>query len=136
MKWVLSAALFYTIGGFSIAFSRIVQYQSLVVLWGALSILSATRYRQKGRLSDLVLSTVFIGAALLAHYDGLLFAPAVVWLIIGRFIDERRFEWRQALIALLVGSVVVGVFYVPYVLNPNFGRIIAYLLGTRIGLNR
>lgn len=129
----LLAALLYTIGGFSIAFSRIVQYQSFVILWSLLSILHAHRYRHRGHFLDLMLSTVFIAAGLLAHYDAILFAPAVGLLIVSRWRRWPEPWYWHAAVASIVGTVVVALFYLPYLTNPIFGGTGSYLLNDRIG---
>jgi MFS family permease len=129
----LAAALFFAIGGFGIAFSRIVQYQMLVVLWSALALLAASRYREKGRASDLWLSSLFLAGSILAHYDGLLFVPAVGWLLAGRVRQDGRIEWPAWAPGLLVGLGVLALFYLPYALDPNFGRTFNYLIGDRVG---
>ena len=50
------AGLFLALNGFGVAFARIVQYQSFVLLWGVLALYHARRYRQ-GRLpGDLLLA--------------------------------------------------------------------------------
>ncbi len=129
----LVAALLFAISGFSIAFSRIIQYQTLVMLWGGLSLLSATRYRERGRPFDLILTAVFLAGGLLAHYDAILVFPAVVWLLWARVQQERRIEWRGWLVPLVVGSGTLALFYLPFVLNPNFERTFSYLVQGRVG---
>lgn len=129
----LLAALLYTIGGFSIAFSRIVQYQSFVILWSLLSVLHAFRYRHSGPLLDLTLTTVFLAAGLLAHYDAILFAPAIGLLIVGRWRQAPQRWYVHAVVAFLVGAAVVAAFYLPYLANPTFGGTGSYLLNDRIG---
>jgi 4-amino-4-deoxy-L-arabinose transferase-like glycosyltransferase len=129
----LAALVFFTIGGFGVAFSRIIQYQMLVVLWSALALIAASRYREKGWAPDLWLTALFISGSILAHYDGLLFVPAAAWLLAGRVYQAGRPDWRAWGPGLLVGAAVLAVFYLPYVLNPNFGRTVGYLLGVRVG---
>lgn len=128
------AALLFALVGFAIAFGRIVQYQSLVVLFGTLAVLAAQRYRTDGAGSDLLLSGLFFAGGLLAHYDAVLVAPTVGWLLLRRVVAERRIDWRSWGIALLAGLGALALFYLPYVLNPNFARTFAYLLGDRVGV--
>jgi hypothetical protein len=127
------AGLLLAICGFGLAFSRIVQYQTLVMLWGALSLLSAARFRRRGRRIDLWLAAVFLAGGLLAHYDAILVAPAVAWQLLARVRDKRRIVWQHWLIAALLAGGILALFYLPYILNPNFERTFRYLLGDRVG---
>ena len=129
----LIVALLFAINGFAIAFSRIVQYQSLVLLWTVLSLIFAHRYRQKGGTLDLILSACFLAAGLVAHYDAILAAPAVAWLIVARWRSDGSGWFRQAIPALVAGGTILALFYVPYVANPTFSSTGSYLLADRIG---
>ncbi|MBK9054298.1 MAG: hypothetical protein IPL78_26335 [Chloroflexi bacterium] len=46
VAWVAGALL--AVNGFAVAFARIIQYQSLVMLWGTLALVLATEYRGVG----------------------------------------------------------------------------------------
>ena len=129
----LIAGLLFALAGFSVAFGRIVQYQSLVMLWSSSCVFAAVRYRQQGRNQDLLLSAVFLASGLLAHYDAILVAPAVIWALLGRIRQERNTEWIPMASAMAVGAVILGVFYLPFALNPNFARTGKYLLQARLG---
>ncbi|MDT8306950.1 MAG: glycosyltransferase family 39 protein, partial [Anaerolineae bacterium] len=129
----LVAGLFLAVNGFATAFSRIVQYQSFVLLWGVLSLYHADVYRQKRNPGDLVLAAAFLAGGLLAHYDAVLFAPAVVWLLLpslARPEQRSRGAWGAA---LLTGLLIAGSFYLPYALSPAFSGTSRYLLQERIG---
>lgn len=131
----LAAGALFAVGGFGVAFSRVVQYQSLVMLWGALALLMASRYRAQGRRADLIMAGAFLAAGLLAHYDAILVAPAVAWLLVDGW---RRAGARRAgpvLAALALGGVILALFYVPYVLNANFSRTFDYLVRDRVGVS-
>lgn len=132
------AGLLYAVGGFGVAFARIVQYQSLVVLWGLIALLHITRYVQDRprRNGDLVLSALFLAGGLLAHYDAVLVAPAGGVLLLAGL----HAAWRQrqrALIAIgmavTAAVAILALFYVPYVLNPTFSDTAGYLLQDRLG---
>lgn len=130
------AGLLLAACGLLVAFSRIVQYQNIVVALGALSLLALTRYKQEGLLRDLLLSAAFMAYGLLAHYDAVLIVPAAAWLLGWRFVNHRglwRHELRNMVLAILVGALVLAVFYLPFVMHPNFSRTLGYLLGARMG---
>jgi len=136
----LAAGLLYAVGGFGVAFARIVQYQSLVVLWGLASLLHATRYYRRcpRRASDLLLAAVFLAGGLLAHYDAILVAPAVAALIFPALYAAHR-QRRKALanlaLSAAVAAAILALFYAPYVLNPTFSGTAGYLLQDRLGGN-
>ncbi len=129
------AGYLFAIVGFSIAFSRIVQYQSLVVLWGAMALFLAICYVKTEKSWNLILAALFLAAGLLAHYDAVLVAPAIAWLLIAHVVKTKRFVWWHWLAAMGVGMAVLAAFYIPFFLNPNFGRTGQYLLGARLGVS-
>jgi hypothetical protein len=129
----LVAALLFAIGGFGIAFSRIVQYQSLVMLWVLLSLIHADRYRRNGASVDLALSASFLSGGLLAHYDAILAAPAVAWLVVARWRRERAGWPRHAALATATGLLLLALFYAPYLASPTLRGTGSYLLQDRVG---
>lgn len=130
----LASSLLFALGGFGIAFSRIVQYQSLVILWGLIALVCADRYRKSNRAIELIFSVLFISGAILAHYDALLVVPALLWIIFGKIRLEDGLKWKHYLLAGVVGLLFLLIFFFPYVTNPNFSRTLAYLVGDRVGL--
>jgi 4-amino-4-deoxy-L-arabinose transferase-like glycosyltransferase len=126
------AGLLFALGGFGIAFSRIVQYQNLVMLWGTLALISATRFRKEGRQQHLLFTSAFLAAGLLAHYDAILVFPAVLWVLCGRLCKPGQFRLKPIAMAIILGAAVIGIFYIPFVLSPNAGRTIDYLLADRV----
>ncbi|MCB0192885.1 MAG: glycosyltransferase family 39 protein [Anaerolineae bacterium] len=76
------AAGFFAFNGFMVAFGRIVQYQALVVWFSALSFLMMLYWRDHKQPRFALLSGLFLGTGLLAHYDAILVLPAVGWLLI------------------------------------------------------
>ncbi|KAA3658504.1 MAG: hypothetical protein DWQ04_24915 [Chloroflexi bacterium] len=129
-KVALVAGVLLAVNGFSIAFGRIIQYQSFVMLWGLLALLHADRYREDGDGWALGLTAVFLAGGLLSHYDAVLVAPAIVWLVWPRLQIARWWEW---LLSGAIGFGLLTLFYVPYVLHPNFAKTQSYLLGDRLG---
>ncbi len=134
------AGLLVAINGFLVAFSRIVQYQNLVISMGGLSLLWLLRYRRQPRPSHLVLAAVFLAYGLLAHYDAILFAPAGLAILVqsvarvgtssGSAFTQHA---RNLLIACMVGTAILASFYLPYVTDPMFSRTFSYLAGGRLG---
>jgi 4-amino-4-deoxy-L-arabinose transferase-like glycosyltransferase len=130
----LISSLLFAIGGFGIAFSRIVQYQSLVMLWGILAVICADRYQKDSRLGDLLLAVVFTSGALLAHYDALLIVPALAWLILKGWNIEAKKRFKEIILVGVIGFILLSLFYIPFILSPNFAHTFGYLVGDRLGL--
>jgi len=134
--WIgVAAAGLFCFNGFLVAFSRIVQYQSVVMWMSALAVLCAWEWRQGRSLRWLLLSATFMGTGLLAHYDAILALPAVLFLVWSRLWTRRASRSRD-LSAIAMAAVclliVAGLFYVPYALDPQASRTSGYL-GDRIG---
>ena len=124
------AALLVALNGFLVAFGRIVQYQSLVLLFSVLGLLCALRFSQEFRRRDLWLSAVFLAAGMLAHSDTV-FAAMSAGFIILRAVWVRRVPLRKAAAWLigpmLVAGAMLAAFYVPFALHPHFEATREYL---------
>ncbi|GMQ78362.1 MAG: hypothetical protein BMS9Abin02_0865 [Anaerolineae bacterium] len=129
----LLAASLFALNGFGIAFSRIIQYQSIVILFGALALVAAWRYRQTGSRRSILLAALFLAGASLAHYDAILVAPAVAWVLIGKIREDGKFDYMGWITALLAGIVILALFYVPFFLGPTIENTFGYLLNDRLG---
>jgi len=117
----LVATTFASLSGILIAFSRIAQYQSFIVLLSLLSIYFAYRHKE----GFLVLSGLLSGAALLFHYDALSFViPIATFLLIK---SPKKF-WTYT----ITTAVVCGLYYIPFALNPTFKTTLKYVLAERI----
>lgn len=129
------AALLMALNGFAVAFGRIVQYQSLVLLYGALALYCALCFAQSGRRRDLWLCALFGSLGLWAHTDAI-FAVAVAALVVLAGLWRRRVApgaWVRLLSGpLLLGGVLLAAFYVPYALHPYFAAAREYV-GLRLG---
>jgi hypothetical protein len=130
------AGMLAGIAGFLVAFSRIVQYQNVVVAMGCLALLWLTKAVEQQRDAGVLLGAAFTAYGLLAHYDAVLIGPAGLWLL-GRYLftDPARRPRRIRVLAVGVGvgALVLASFYLPFVLNPMFDRTFAYLTAGRIG---
>lgn len=129
----LIAAALVALNGFMVAFSRIVQYQQLVIWLSLLAVLCAWYWRQDGRVRWGVLSGLFLAAGMLAHFDAILAAPAIAFLVV----SDRRFalsNWRALLIGAITFVMVVLLFFAPYFFSSQLASTGNYL-ERRIGLN-
>jgi 4-amino-4-deoxy-L-arabinose transferase-like glycosyltransferase len=119
------AAALLALDGFLIAFSRMVQYQNVVVLlmigaiWCGWRFYEGSAHPQR----DLLCGAVLAAVAGLAHYDGWSVLPALAWLLLA---GAWRRGWRSipdlARIAapLVVYAALTASFYIPFVLHEHF----------------
>ena len=133
----LAAALLLTVDGFYIGFARLVQYQSVVMLMSALTLLVLARLWQEPRAvwRGLLMSALFLAAGLWAHYEaGLVAIPAlfVIGLIWNRYPTQHRALAVGLGGALLLGAALLSLFYLPFVLHEQFGATYTYLVDRRI----
>ncbi len=83
----LYSAAIFAASGFMVGFSRIAQYQTIVLWMSALSLWTAWQWRQNRQKRWVFVSGLFLGVGLLAHYDAILVIPAIGWLFTK---DESR----------------------------------------------
>ena len=132
-----SAAMILALDGYFVGFARIVQYQSMVFCLVVLTVLIFYRLVRSPRLlpNYLTLAAIFMAAAMLAHYEGVLATIPGVYLLImlwRRGVSLPRLG--KAMIApLLIGAAMLALFYVPFVLHPSFATTYNYIAGSRIG---
>jgi 4-amino-4-deoxy-L-arabinose transferase-like glycosyltransferase len=128
----LAAGLLLGINGYFIAFARIVQYQSIILLMMALSILCYYRFyrEENGARLYQILGTLFLGVGLLAHYDAVFAVPVVAFLCLRKF-RSRPHTLGDDLPLLLVSSFLILclllAFYVPFVRHSYFEKAQSYL---------
>ncbi|MFP3895675.1 MAG: ArnT family glycosyltransferase [Anaerolineales bacterium] len=138
-RTALLAMAIMTVDGFCIGFSRIVQYQSVVLLMTLLALFCTYRwYQTQGRRSIyLPVAAVFASIALLAHYEGFFILPGALYLV-WHIAKGRRWPPGQAArrlaLPILVGCTIVGIFYIPFALHPNFSETLEYLTDRRVGV--
>ena len=133
----LIATAFVAVDGYLVAFGRIVQYQSAVVLLHIGAIWCMWQFYNGAERPRRYLFAAALASAvgLLAHYDSIVALPALAWLAIA---GGRRRGWslatwlRMLLPPMAVAAVLVGSFYVPFVLNEHFQQTLRYL-STRSG---
>ena len=126
----LVAALLLAINGLHLAFGRMVQYQSVVLLAGNLSLLLTYHYTRRGHSRALLPAALLAALGLLAHYDMLLTLPPLAYLVWLR-LRWNPAAWRQAAPGLVgAGALFLGAtlaFYLPYLLHPQADETSSYL---------
>jgi hypothetical protein len=138
------AAGFFAFNGFAVAFSRIVQYQILVLWFSSLAFWLAWRWGQTGQWRWPITAGLCLGAGLLVHYDAVLALPAIMWLLLtagSRPTTAIRLGGRRSAVrgriaaaGLFVAALLLVAlpFYLPYSLDPRANRTGEYV-GNRIG---
>lgn len=132
----LVAAGVLALEGFLIGFSRIVQYQNVVVLMTIAALWCCWCCYERGSTRSLVLAAAFAAVALLSHYDGIFGLPAMAWLVVA---GSVRHGWGvrawvgKLRLPLLVGGGLLLSFYLPFVLHEHFHRTFTYLVDMRVG---
>jgi len=138
------AGLLMAISGYHVAFGRVVQYQSIVLLATGAALLALWRWAQGDRDRWLLAAAALLALGALAHYDAVLALPAALYLVARRIVHSPALQPRlpsphiryplwPILTAALLGLALLATFYLPYALNPNFGKTFGYLSGERIG---
>jgi hypothetical protein len=120
----LVAGLLLATNGVFLAFSRITQYQSLVLLLGTLAIWCAVRWSAGGSGAWPTLAGALAATAALAHYDAAFVVPpiavAVLWRVGRRDLLSPRVFWPW-LRGAGIGLAILAAFFVPYLTSPLFG---------------
>ena len=126
-EWTgLAAAALLAINGYLVGFSRIVQYQSIVMMTTAMAVLCFYLFSRKNLPRYQILGAAFVATGLLAHYDGVFALPVIVYLY-GRDFKAHLRHWRTFVVALLVGVGLVALFYVPFLHPAYFAQTSDYL---------
>lgn len=131
-KWVaLTSAFLFGINGLLVAFGRIMQYQSLNLLFSLLSIyfysnLSSTSEKnnvdsEKKILRYSVLGTVFFCLSILAHWDAVFVLPYIALVIFKDVLFKKpylgSFKKKFVFFNLLVILAMAVLYLVPYLIN-------------------
>jgi len=146
-KAALISAGLYGFNGFFIAFSRTVQYQSFLLLFGFLAIYFALLYEEikigTGKRYA-ALSGIFLALAYLSHYDAVFFDLAVAIILVRKIIFNRgnlKGIIKEISIYYLPPFVfTAGLFYVPYFVygyyySNTFNYLNRRLTGLEFGQN-
>lgn len=127
----LISTMLFSISGLYIAFSRIVQYQSFVILLSLVTVFIALSHLKIPSNKKLLLLGLFSGISLLFHYDSLSFILPV-YLVLALQNTSIKEKIRSLLYASAPLFTIVGMFYIPFVLQPNFKSTLLYLANERI----
>jgi hypothetical protein len=119
------ASLFFATNGFLVAFSRIVQYQSFVILFMllALYLFALAVSDEKLKIKGIYFGLICWAISILAHYDGAFIAPMLLYYFI---MWVRKYGLTKRNVAHLLGAAAIAgalllSFYIPFVLTLSAG---------------
>lgn len=118
----LYATLFFITNGFLIAFSRIVQYQSFVIMFmiGSLYYFTLASRKSEFQKKGIILGFVFWALSILSHYDGVFTAPFVLFLLFEWWKNSslnKKEKISTIVVALVISGLMLASFYIPFVLS-------------------
>jgi len=104
----------YATNGMIVALTRLVQYQAMMMLFTALALyfFSKALFDDRWRLSGWLLGAAAWAVGVLAHFDGMLILPFVLYIAIQYFLKYKTI--RPIVWAGVLFSVLVLAFYGPY----------------------
>lgn len=133
----LIAAGFVALNGFFVAYARFVENQSLIILWGTVAVWLAYRYYRDNIPQFLLPLALTLAVGLVAHPDMLLYLPVFAYIIWLKLREQPGSGWRRQWPWLtgagLLFAMLVALFYVPYLADPQIGLIYQYFASDRIG---
>ncbi len=118
-KTALLATILFAFNGFFIAFSRTIQYQSFLVLFGLLAVYFVLLYYEtetESRKHYLILGSVFLALTYLSHYDAVFFGAVVAFIFVKKIIKNKQALKEIILYFVIPSTAIAALFYVPYYL--------------------
>ncbi len=120
-KAAFFATLLFLLNGLFIAFGRIIQYQSYVILFSIMSVyfFALLNFSKKWNPAGLYYGAFFWALGLLAHYDAIFIAPIAFYLVGSWLLQNKNWKYsaKHLLLAAIIPSILCATFYIPYVLN-------------------
>lgn len=116
------ASVFFGVSGFSVAFGRVAQYQSLNMFFSfaALYFYAFLLSKEKLAFRYSLLGTLFLSLSILSHWDAVYIVPVILFIFV-KFLVGKEYDWKFKLRVLfgnfLLGCVLLLPFLLPYVSN-------------------
>ncbi|MFA6981800.1 MAG: glycosyltransferase family 39 protein [Patescibacteria group bacterium] len=129
----LFSSLFFSFNGFFVAFSRIIQYQSFVILFMLISLyfFSLSIKEKKWEIKGLYAGFIFWALSILSHYDGIFIFPFAAYLLFIWLSDHRK-SLKHLFLSAAIFLTLLLVFYVPFALSITPGTS-SYWHGRLVG---
>ncbi len=130
-KVAFYSTFFFTTNGFIVAFSRLIQYQSFVIIFMLLSLyfFSLAAENIKYKVTGIYFGFIFWAISVLSHYDGVFIFPFVAYLLL-RYIKANFIRTLSIKAILDVKHILIGfaifllmllLFYIPFILHIDPG---------------
>lgn len=117
------------LSGLLIAFSRIVQYQSFIMLFGIANIFLINKYTEEKRDVYIFGASIISAVAILFHYDSLSYIiPISLFLLLNK---DFKGLFKYIVPIILMSSF----FYIPFISRAEFLKTWGYLTKKRISSN-
>ena len=124
----LLGSFLFGVNGFMIAFGRIVQYQSLNLLFSSISLFFFAKFLKESDKKFCFYGIIFFTLSLFSHWDAVFILPYIIWV----FIQKRDF--KLILLSGLISLLLFSPFFVPFALfNFVSGENHEDYFSTRIG---
>ncbi len=127
------AATLLSINGFFVAFSRIVQYQSLVIFFTLLTAFFLVKLNSTKSIKYMYFASISAGLGLLSHYD-IAFASLYFFYLLGTYVYS---QWKSGaslknmffnlFLAAFIFLLITSTFYVPFILHQSSQNTTSYL---------
>jgi hypothetical protein len=132
----LISAAFASLNGFFIVFSRIAQYQPIIVFSILLSLLFMHKFLREydfGKtMKYFFLGVFFAGFATFTHYDGVFVLPVLAFIFLCKcFSGTVKKPVFLAVSGAALFCLVTLPFYLPFMLHPNFLNTVRFYQGER-----
>lgn len=117
----LVISILVSLSGLLIAFNRIVQYQSFVILSSVVSVYAIALYAKKKQPSYLFISGIVGSLGILFHFDAISYIlPIILFLLF-------KYKNIKILATYLIPLLTALIFYIPYTMGVEFQNTLRYL---------
>jgi hypothetical protein len=123
---VALSSFLFAFGGFNIAFSRTVQYQAFLVLFGLIAVWlfweGLECKKENLRKGLFIASALALTGSFYSHYDAIFFLVPIAYLLVEK-IRESSSQLKPLFIYFVIPFIAsLGVFYLPYILSDYFSN--------------
>ena len=97
------------LSGLLIAFSRIIQYQSFILLFSVVAIYNFWKFLESEKPINLIVLSIVSGVGLLFHYDALSFIVPVMLILFSTKRYKKLFEFSFITAAIAIALIEGGI---------------------------